>query len=239
MTTAALTAAMAVSHRLSVAFLRSLTIPYLASQQQVFLSRQVDQEQARCTYSTVSVSLQDLVTTGRLKSDGSQLVAAKVLSAFQDAIRHSKQEFSQPLDLPIHEAQVKNQFQAAQEPAAQAGQQPAVLPYPRGVYLWGTIGSGKTMLLDLFCSSFSDADRQQFGLSRLHFHEFMLKFHSKLHSLQQSLPRIRGTSQFGLPVYRQGTTRQTPVKLLVLQLDILHRRSDCQAIMHMKLRCPI
>ncbi len=146
-------------------------------------------------YNSVATALQDLVTTGRLKPDASQSLAARVLNALQSSIKQCEPgknhaESGTPLD--------------PREGNHNQQQQPIGLTYPRGAYLWGTIGSGKTMLLDLFCSSFSDADQQQFGLSRLHFHEFMLKIHSQLHNLQESLPRVRGRSQFGLPVYRQA-----------------------------------
>ena len=145
-------------------------------------------------YNSVATALQDLVTTGRLKPDASQSFAARVLNALQSSIKQCElgQNHAES-GTPLDPRQVDHNQQ-----------QPIGLTYPRGAYLWGTIGSGKTMLLDLFCSSFSDTDQQQFGLSRLHFHEFMLKIHSQLHNLQESLPRIRGQSQFGLPVYRQA-----------------------------------
>lgn len=145
---------------------------------------------------SIASALQDLVTTGRLSPDDSQRFAAQVLNALQNSARKGVQAPSPPgiSDKAAQQLPV-------QDPRSST---PTMLPYPRGAYLWGTIGSGKTMLLDLFCSSFSDSDRQQLGLCRLHFHEFMLTIHSRLHSLQQSVPRIKGQSQFGLPVYRSG-----------------------------------
>lgn len=50
-----------------------------------------------------------------------------------------------------------------------------------GIYLWGGVGRGKTMLLDLF------ADRAQLAgvrVQRLHFHRFMEDVHSRLRDLQ-------------------------------------------------------
>ncbi len=44
-----------------------------------------------------------------------------------------------------------------------------------GIYLWGAVGRGKTMLMDLFERSLGDIPRQ-----RLHFHRFMGRIHEAL-----------------------------------------------------------
>ncbi|HEX7081388.1 MAG TPA: cell division protein ZapE [Gammaproteobacteria bacterium] len=45
----------------------------------------------------------------------------------------------------------------------------------RGVYLWGGVGRGKTMMMDLFCASLPFDDKL-----RLHFHRFMAEVHAGL-----------------------------------------------------------
>ncbi len=53
---------------------------------------------------------------------------------------------------------------------------------PQGIYIWGGVGRGKTMLMDLFQASLPMTVTRQ----RWHFHAFMLKVHDFLHALQKS-----------------------------------------------------
>ncbi|XP_074548295.1 AFG1 like ATPase a isoform X1 [Halichoeres trimaculatus] len=55
---------------------------------------------------------------------------------------------------------------------------------PKGYYIFGDVGTGKTMVMDMFYM-YVETEKKK----RVHFHGFMLDVHKRIHRLKQSMPK--------------------------------------------------
>jgi cell division protein ZapE len=55
---------------------------------------------------------------------------------------------------------------------------------PKGIYMWGGVGRGKTYLMDTFCETIDTDSRGR--IMRVHFHRFMLRVHEEMKRLGET-----------------------------------------------------
>ncbi|WP_417688738.1 cell division protein ZapE [Roseibium sp.] len=78
------------------------------------------------------------------------------------------------------------------------------LPTVRGLYVWGGVGRGKTMLMDLFMEV-AVVKRKR----RAHFHEFMAETHDRIHAYRQALKRGEVKGDDPIPPVAQQIADET------------------------------
>ena len=94
----------------------------------------------------------DLIASGDLQQDPAQSLVLPEFERIRSGLRE-----------PVR----KGFFRKAPEP-------------PKGLYLWGGVGRGKSMLMDLFADHLGDVPRR-----RVHFHAFMQEIHAAMHKARQ------------------------------------------------------
>ena len=113
---------------------------------------------------TILNRYRQLVAAGELKADPEQEAAATRLSQLQG-------ELENPPKAGLLGRLFNKSWQTA----------------PTGLYIWGSVGRGKSMLMDLFHASLTIPAKR-----RAHFHEFMIEVHARL--------RVERAKEIGDPI---------------------------------------
>jgi cell division protein ZapE len=113
----------------------------------------------------------EALAKGELRADAAQANAARRLRALAEALKQKRgfSLFRNPLGL----------FGRHSPPGA-----------PRGLYIWGDVGRGKTLLMDFFFAAAPVAKKR-----RAHFNRFMVDVHARIHA-----ERKRAGSSDPIPV---------------------------------------
>ena len=122
---------------------------------------------------TLTKQLLARISAGQLKEDPEQLMIAHKMDALIAALVARKSGW-------FSGRKWLADLMPWRKPSAAHGQHDGEM---KGIYLWGGVGRGKSMLMD----SFVELARQAYGLtvSRFHFHDFMLTAHAQVHKERQ------------------------------------------------------
>jgi cell division protein ZapE len=107
---------------------------------------------------------QALVSSGAIEPDVAQAAAADAFADLEQRLAHYK---------PVRKQGLLGRLFADKDEAP-----------PRGLYVHGEVGRGKTMLMDMFFQQ-SPVEHKR----RAHFHEFMAEVHERIFALRQSIAR--------------------------------------------------
>ncbi|KAH7030122.1 AFG1-like ATPase-domain-containing protein [Linnemannia elongata] len=126
----------------------------------------------------------DLIAQGSLKEDDFQRTIIETLQEMHDRLKDYNPAPLSQEKKPEPErglfAKMSSMFNKKEEERlAKEAEQARIAAIPKGLYLYGSVGTGKTMLMDLFYNTLGRSDKK-----RIHFHNFMLQLHGRLHHLK-------------------------------------------------------
>ncbi|KAF9099984.1 hypothetical protein BGX29_006869 [Mortierella sp. GBA35] len=126
----------------------------------------------------------DLIAQGSLKEDAFQRTIIETLQEMHDRLKgYNPAPISQETEAKPERglfAKMTSMFNRKEEERlAREAEEARIAAIPKGLYLYGSVGTGKTMLMDLFYNTLGRSDKK-----RIHFHNFMQQLHGRLHQLK-------------------------------------------------------
>ncbi|KAG8899925.1 hypothetical protein FRB99_006353 [Tulasnella sp. 403] len=118
----------------------------------------------------------ELVDKGVLRKDDYQDHIVNKLQHLHDQIAR----YNPPSVPPVHSLQPRSFFSRLFSSSSSSEPLRSQL---KGLYLYGTVGTGKTMLMDLFYDTLPP-NSEKLGKRRVHFHAFMIDVHKRMHKLR-------------------------------------------------------
>lgn len=159
---------------------------------------------AATSWKGVARAIQDEIDDGKLLFDPLQRQAAKKLTRVQSTLEsYNHDSFRQQLQrVDDHQKQQRLQQQEQMQKKQQHDtihsnndsdkneEPPSIsIQVPRGFYIHGSVGSGKSMLLNVFHEHAPTHKKR-----RLHFHSFLQEIHQRIHVLNKQLLDKHGRS---------------------------------------------
>lgn len=170
--------------------------------------------------SPITKVINDKINSGQLVHDAAQQRAAERLArlqsalagyanieasnAFDEARKRAAEEKAAKKDDPT-ESDAKDEDGSATKENKDEGKRIVV---PRGMLLYGAVGTGKSMIMDTFYDHAPVAKKR-----RVHFHSFMADVHNRIHQLKQ-----RDLAQHGRSFAVDTSEERNPIRRVATEL---------------------